>query len=133
MQKITQVAAIAALAGAFALAAGCSTAQQAAPPGATRPASPSPAPASPSPSVADQPVVASRAESAVAGAAAVMNILYRGGRPSAETCATQWNELSPAKQASLDRAGFDAGCFGSSTPDVITFGPGGGPSPTGTP
>ncbi|GGV41581.1 hypothetical protein GCM10010495_68910 [Kitasatospora herbaricolor] len=73
------------------------------------------------------------AQSALAGAAAVMNILHRGGRPSAETCAVQWNELSKEKQASLDRDGFDAGCYGSSTPDVVTFGPGSGPSPSGTP
>ncbi|OKI29159.1 hypothetical protein [Streptomyces sp. CB03911] len=133
MQKIGRVTATITLAGAFALVTGCSSAPPAVTPDVVRSASPAPAPAAPSPSVADQPVVASMAQSALAGAAAVMNILHRGGRPSAETCATQWNELSKEKQASLDRVGFDAGCYGSSTPDVVTFGPGSGPSPSGTP
>ncbi|MFC8450343.1 hypothetical protein [Kitasatospora sp. NPDC057223] len=80
-----------------------------------------------------QPVVAGWAQSAAAGAAAVIDIRYRGGLPSPETCATQWNAMSPAKQASLDRDGFDIGCYGESRPDVVTFAPGSGPSPTGTP
>ncbi|MFF0294508.1 hypothetical protein ACFYS8_17745 [Kitasatospora sp. NPDC004615] len=76
------------------------------------------------------PVVADRFQSVNAGAAAFVNITHRGGRPSAETCAAQWNELSPSKQASLDRAGFDAGCYGDSQPETITFGADSTPSTT---
>ncbi|KQV15818.1 hypothetical protein ASE03_32405 [Kitasatospora sp. Root187] len=83
--------------------------------------------------MADKPVVADWAQSAGAGAGAVLNIVHRGGEPSAETCATQWNELSPSKQASLDRAGFDAGCYGAAKPDIVTFGPDSTPSPTTAP
>ncbi|MCX5208472.1 hypothetical protein OG689_04035 [Kitasatospora sp. NBC_00240] len=133
MQKITQVFGVAAIGSAFALLAGCSSAQPPAVSSTARPAASVPGTAAPSLSVSAQPVVASRAQSAVAGAAAVMNILHRGGKPSAETCAAQWNELPPEKQASLDHDGFDAGCFGASQPDVVSFGPGAGPSPTGTP
>lgn len=62
-----------------------------------------------------------------------VNIRHRGGQPSAETCAAQWKELSPSKQASLDRAGFDAGCYGDSIPETVTFGADSSPSPSGTP
>ncbi|WP_371502327.1 hypothetical protein OG871_34970 [Kitasatospora sp. NBC_00374] len=128
MQKITQFARLVALVGASALVTGCSSAGSTTTPGATRPAASAPASAPPSPSAASQPVVADWAQSATAGAAAVMNIVLRGGRPSGETCATQWNELPPQKQASLDRAGFDAGCNSASTPDTVT-----GHGPTATP
>lgn len=73
-------------------------------------------------SVSAAPVVADRFQSVNAGAAAFVNIAHRGGRPSAETCAAQWNELSPSKQASPDRAGFDAGCYGDAQPETIAFG-----------
>ncbi|MFF3595974.1 hypothetical protein [Kitasatospora indigofera] len=128
MQKITQMVGAAVLGSAFALLAGCSSAQPPAVSSTARAVTSAPGTAAPSLSVPAQPVVASRAQSAVAGAAAVMNILHRGGQPSAETCGAQWNELPPEKQAGLDRAGFDAGCFGASRPDVVTFGPGAGPS-----
>ncbi|WP_457032861.1 hypothetical protein [Kitasatospora sp. P5_F3] len=129
MHKITQFAAAIALVGSSALVAGCSSAES----GTARPAPSMPAPASSSPSVPAEPVVADWAQSANAGAGAVLNIVHRGGEPSAETCATQWNELSPSKRASLDRAGFDAGCYGAAKPDIVTFGPDRTPSPTATP
>ncbi|MFF2628658.1 hypothetical protein ACFVUN_23140 [Kitasatospora griseola] len=83
--------------------------------------------------MAAKPVVADRVQSANAGTAAFVNIIHRGGQPSAETCAAQWNELSPSKQASLDRAGFNAGCYGDSQPETITFGADSTPSPSTTP
>ncbi|MEV7776122.1 hypothetical protein [Kitasatospora sp. NPDC086791] len=129
MQKITQLAASISVIGLAVLSAGCSSAQ----PEATRPAPSMSAPVSSSPSVAATPVVADWVQSAYAGAAAFTAITHRGRQPSAETCAAEWNELSPSKQASLDRAGFDAGCYGDSKPETITFGAGSTPSPSTTP
>ncbi|MFD7732173.1 hypothetical protein ACFV6F_17510 [Kitasatospora phosalacinea] len=129
MQKIAQIAASISIIGLSGLMAGCSSAQ----PEGTRPTPSMSAPVSPSPSVSATPVVADRAQSAFAGAAAFVNITHRGGQPSAETCAAQWNELSPSKQASLDRAGFDAGCYGDSQPETITFGPDSTTSPSTAP
>ncbi|WP_157882109.1 hypothetical protein [Streptomyces rubellomurinus] len=134
MQKITQLAASLSIIGLAVLSAGCSSARpEATQPEATRPAPSMSAPVSSSPSAAATPVVADRVQSAFAGAAAFTAITHRGRQPSAETCAAEWNELSPSKQASLDRAGFDAGCYGDSKPETITFDAGSTPSPSTTP
>ncbi|MFJ1709407.1 hypothetical protein [Kitasatospora sp. NPDC088346] len=116
MQKITQVAAAVTLAGAAALVTGCSSVGAPASPRATGPAPSAPVPVSPSPSMASQPVKANWAQSVTAGAAAVMHIVLQGSQPSPETCAAQWNELPAQEQATLDRAGFDAGCTSTTTP-----------------
>jgi hypothetical protein len=129
MQKITRLAAFVVIVGLSGLVAGCSSAR----PGAAGTAPSMPAPASSSPSVSAKPVVADWNRSANAGAAAFVNIRHRGGQPSAETCAALWKELAPSKQASLDRAGFDAGCYGDSKPETVTFGAGSSPSPSATP